>query len=329
MSTSKIIFFSRNREIITEAIVRLQNLEYVSSEAQKILLMNDMLERRDISDKKKVFYPKFISDISEGCSAETIVNCNHKDFELPIQAGYSIESSALMANSFAQPYYIDPLNGNRRCKHLNAVTTFCPRYQWEYDISFIGFEGLKDQLSDTGCILDTTRFFFFKSLEEDNYHFDSWQSKIVLNKIFFFYSPEIQTPNYLQNNQQEYLRTITNSKYVLCPRGRGSNSIRFFETLACCNIPIFIGTSQTKFPLDWIIDWDKMTYKIFPSDISDRTYQAKIDQILRSPSRKVNEMREYIFNIYHQLLSWDPRQLFEVAILLKTFCLLNCIDISL
>ncbi|HEX8333424.1 MAG TPA: exostosin family protein [Segetibacter sp.] len=56
--------------------------------------------------------------------------------------------------------------------------------------------------------------------------------------------------------QSSFKQQIKDSVFVLCPRGRALNSVRFFETLSCGRIPILI-TDAAKLPLESIIDYSK------------------------------------------------------------------------
>lgn len=47
----------------------------------------------------------------------------------------------------------------------------------------------------------------------------------------------------------EYLRNIEDSDYILCVRGSGNFSVRFYETLAMGRIPVYINTNS-KLPLE-------------------------------------------------------------------------------
>jgi hypothetical protein len=57
-----------------------------------------------------------------------------------------------------------------------------------------------------------------------------------------------------QNARQEFLANMLQTDYTLCVRGYGNWSIRFYETLACGRIPIFIDTDCV-LPLEDDIDW--------------------------------------------------------------------------
>jgi hypothetical protein len=58
----------------------------------------------------------------------------------------------------------------------------------------------------------------------------------------------------LHRSWKEYVENMFESDYVLCARGNGNYSIRFYETLRSGRIPIFINTSCV-LPFEEWIDW--------------------------------------------------------------------------
>ena len=70
--------------------------------------------------------------------------------------------------------------------------------------------------------------------------------------------------------RDEYLQSILDSQFVLCPRGGGLNSARFFEALALGRIPILIG-DETKLPLQDQIDYDRFVVRVPEASIDNLT----------------------------------------------------------
>ncbi len=66
--------------------------------------------------------------------------------------------------------------------------------------------------------------------------------------------------------RREYLDNICNSDLVLCVKGDGNYSIRFFETLALGRIPILIDT-DCSLPLEEEIDYDKFILRVDYRDL--------------------------------------------------------------
>jgi len=69
---------------------------------------------------------------------------------------------------------------------------------------------------------------------------------------------------FLENREylrSTYKKSIEKCKFVLCPRGRGSNSIRFYEALNFGKIPILI-SDDTKLPLESKINYSEFCIRI-------------------------------------------------------------------
>ena len=58
----------------------------------------------------------------------------------------------------------------------------------------------------------------------------------------------------LERTTKEYFENMAKSQYVLCVRGAGNFSVRFFETLAMGRIPVYVDTNGF-IPLDNEINW--------------------------------------------------------------------------
>lgn len=66
--------------------------------------------------------------------------------------------------------------------------------------------------------------------------------------------------------RRNFINNILESDYTLCVRGIGNNSVRFFETLCCGRIPVFIDTDSV-LPFNCIIDWKKLCVWVDEKDI--------------------------------------------------------------
>ena len=58
------------------------------------------------------------------------------------------------------------------------------------------------------------------------------------------------------HQRSRYLQSLRDTRFVLCPRGSGLNSVRFFETMAVGRIPVLI-SDETKLPLEDIIPYQE------------------------------------------------------------------------
>ena len=65
----------------------------------------------------------------------------------------------------------------------------------------------------------------------------------------------------------DYINNILENDYTLCVRGIGNNSIRFYETLCCGRIPIFVNTDCV-LPFEDSIDWKNLCLWVEEADIS-------------------------------------------------------------
>jgi hypothetical protein len=74
-------------------------------------------------------------------------------------------------------------------------------------------------------------------------------------KRFTFY--DSSSPDYVSKREQ-YSETLVRSKFVLCPRGKGTSSIRLYEVLAAGRVPVIISD-------EWVApdgpDWDRCSLR--------------------------------------------------------------------
>ncbi len=67
--------------------------------------------------------------------------------------------------------------------------------------------------------------------------------------------------------RDQYFNNMMEADYVLCSRGHGNFSFRFYEAMACGRIPVFINTN-TALPFDDILPWKRYCVWIDESEIS-------------------------------------------------------------
>jgi hypothetical protein len=77
-----------------------------------------------------------------------------------------------------------------------------------------------------------------------------------------------ETISYRQRMRREFVQNMVDSDYVLCCRGSGNYSFRFYEALSCGRIPIFVDTDCV-LPYDFEIDWQKYCIWITEAEIPD------------------------------------------------------------
>lgn len=73
-------------------------------------------------------------------------------------------------------------------------------------------------------------------------------------------------PETLTQLAAEFRNHLDRSQFVVCPRGDGLSSLRFFEALAWGRIPILIA-DQTQLPLEEVIPYDEFVVRIPESDV--------------------------------------------------------------
>jgi len=81
-------------------------------------------------------------------------------------------------------------------------------------------------------------------------------------KEVFAFGPngQLNTGNTTESDhdfRKNFVNNILESSYTVCVRGLRNTSIRFFETICCGRIPLFINTNCV-LPFDFLIDWDNL-----------------------------------------------------------------------
>jgi len=76
-----------------------------------------------------------------------------------------------------------------------------------------------------------------------------------------------KSPEEQAQRRKRYLQSLSDSLTVLCPRGEGTNSIRFYETLAAGRIPI-LASDCCLLPYEEQIDYSSCCLQIAEQDIS-------------------------------------------------------------
>jgi hypothetical protein len=133
--------------------------------------------------------------------------------------------------------------------------------------------------------------------------------KVKLNfklKSAFAFGPsgQLNTGNTKESDiefRQNFIKNILESDYTLCVRGIGNNSIRFFETLCCGRIPVFVNTDSA-LPFDNIMDWRRLCVWVEEEDID------KIDEIVLKfhnniTEEKFIELQKELRHIWTEFLS--------------------------
>lgn len=72
----------------------------------------------------------------------------------------------------------------------------------------------------------------------------------------------------MKSARLDFVNNMANSDYILCVKGSGNFSMRFFETLCSGRIPVFVNT-DCGLPYDFVIDWKKYCVWVEESEIKD------------------------------------------------------------
>jgi hypothetical protein len=109
---------------------------------------------------------------------------------------------------------------------------------------------------------------------------DFGRKDIVIERTQPFWGPEIFDARW-DEMKTRYVRTIRNSRFVLCPRGHGTSSFRLFEVMCCGRVPVIIADPWVP-PAE--IDWDSLSIRVGEGDV------ARIPAILEAYEDRWDEM---------------------------------------
>ena len=91
--------------------------------------------------------------------------------------------------------------------------------------------------------------------------------------------------------RKEFVQNMVESDYILCSRGWGNYSYRFYETLSCGRIPVFVDT-DCFLPYHHDIDWQKYCVWVDESEIQDIAEKVAQFHDRLSPDEFVNLQRK-------------------------------------
>jgi len=101
--------------------------------------------------------------------------------------------------------------------------------------------------------------------------------------------------------RKKYVENIIDSDYTLCIRGYGNNSVRFFETLCCGRIPIFLDTDST-LPFEDVIDWRSLCVWVDEKDI-DKISDIVADFHNNISDKDYQELQKKLRNIWEEYMA--------------------------
>jgi len=81
--------------------------------------------------------------------------------------------------------------------------------------------------------------------------------------------------------RNEYIQLLQDSDFILCPRGRGTSSMRIFEAMRAGRVPVIISDKWTPPPF---IDWARISIRVKEDEVD------KVPGLLREYQRHAREM---------------------------------------
>ena len=211
---------------------------------------------------------------------DTIIECSPLDLEIPSQ-GYTVQMCATEPRSLAH-YYLPSA--------VTPPTKFVPQSKWKYDFWYMGSTDTHDFRK--AFLARIVEFLESNKIKNFVYVYDGYFPTLEQRKKEFLH--------------QKFESSLIQSKFALCPRGNGIQTSRFYEAIAANILPIYIGPKEAKFPLDWIINWEKACFRIdqkdfirsFKRDRKGSVQNEFLQSIMSLSNDEVNGRRKYLFDMF-------------------------------
>jgi hypothetical protein len=215
----------------------------------------------------------------------------------------SLNQSTRKKNEFAFPAWQENIienffSGNLqvRTKASRATLGFtgqAPEYSYIRDIynrteSFLKFKN-PNKGSFSSVRSETVNVFLKSKLINNNF---------IIRKVFWGHHRDASKR---KKEKEEFIANMINSDYILCARGVGNFSFRFYETLSCGRIPLFINTDCV-LPYDFEIDYKKYCVWVDYHDVS------RADKILYNFHENISDedflsLQQYCCRLWQDYLS--------------------------
>jgi len=181
----------------------------------------------------------------------------------------SLNRSTRKKNEFAFPAWEENIienyfSGNlqlrmKEKKPTLGFTGYAPEHSYIRDIynwaeSFLKFK--KPNKGRFSNVRSETLKVFLKS--------NLIRNQFILRNVFWGTQGDLSKR---KKEKKEFVENIINSDYILCARGGGNFSYRFYETLSCGRIPLFINTDCV-LPYDFEIDYKNYCVWVDHQEIS-------------------------------------------------------------
>ena len=107
--------------------------------------------------------------------------------------------------------------------------------------------------------------------------------------------------------RQEYLKSLKDSAFILCPRGTGPSSLRIWEALVSARIPVILANDLL---LPEGIDWESCSLKItedsvetLSSQLRDISAEGRLKLESKAASVGQEVLENFSFTVFHWLRS--------------------------
>jgi hypothetical protein len=267
---------------------------------------------------KNTSYLKYLSKISE---KKPILISDRGDFPTKI----SLKNSTLLRVG------------------IEPAENFCDTIILPYNIksiSHLSFRdyGLKPEVSFVGQIPNLSLGRAIKSFNKSPFHpiktnaaivrrlaikkvkSSTISSKVLIRNSYGGLEKHVTNPHI---KREEFVKSILESDFVLCPRGDSNGSLRFYETLSAGRIPL-IPNTQMIFPKIPVFDSNKhvISFNFFSGNLTEEVmnFWTELDAVkyheLQSDLRAIFD-QHFKFDIFVQnLLNFD----FQHFAKFKSFC---------
>jgi hypothetical protein len=104
------------------------------------------------------------------------------------------------------------------------------------------------------------------------------------------------------NRRIEFFNSVRGSRYIICPRGDGNQSLRFYETLSAGRVPILIDT-KIKLPIEDRLNYSEFTITLNLYDSFDIWRKEILNFESFYKGAKFKKLSQKISDLYDQNLS--------------------------
>lgn len=197
----------------------------------------------------------------------------HIDRENVIVCKGTAYASSMKPNEILFPGYAEDLGQENdvapRAKGALPTVGFCGYAGFPNRWSFFRYSVKNFLLDVCAAVTRDPRYRAFKRgiyFRRTAMHYLSANPRIRTSFVIRDSFSGVNIPN-PKSARDEYIRNMIQSDFVLCPKGDGNYSIRFFEALSLGRIPILIDTDIV-LPLEKSIDYSKFVIRIPHTELS-------------------------------------------------------------